>query len=154
MVSKCPCLTFSNVMSRCQNLVSKHQLRPRNTHPNRQSHNNKKPDIPQQSLTVSTFHYRKTSLLQFFNRVERVLLENKVHFTNLVICSLYWLLSWRAVNLQMNRTVKYQRALSRIVGLRAIASSSPLPFPFNFFCSRSYFRPITRLETLATQANN
>ena len=28
VVSKCPCLTFSNVMSRCQNLVSKHQLRP------------------------------------------------------------------------------------------------------------------------------
>ena len=32
-------------------------------------------------------------------------------------------------------------------------SSSPLPSPFNlFFCFRSNFRAITRLETLATQA--
>ena len=32
-------------------------------------------------------------------------------------------------------------------------SSSPLPLPLQtFFCFRSNFRPITRLETLATQA--
>ena len=33
-------------------------------------------------------------------------------------------------------------------------NSSPLslPLPFFFFCSRSYFRAITRLESLATQA--
>ena len=39
-------------------------------------------------------------------------------------------------------------------GLRASVSSSPLPLPlpFFFFCSRSNFRAITRLETLATQA--
>ena len=98
--------------------------------------------------------------------MERVLLENKVHFTNLVICSLYWLLSWRAVNLQMNRTVKYQRALSRIVGLRAIASSSPLPFPLQFFLlplllspnnsigNACYPRLTTRVFTVIIESNN
>ena len=39
-------------------------------------------------------------------------------------------------------------------GLRVSVSSSPLPLPLQpFFCFRSNFRPITRLETLATQAN-
>ena len=37
-------------------------------------------------------------------------------------------------------------------GLRASVSSSPLPLPLPFFCSRSNFRAITRLEMLATQA--
>ena len=36
-------------------------------------------------------------------------------------------------------------------GLRASVSSSPLPLPLPFFCSRSNFPAITRLETLATQ---
>ena len=63
-------------------------------------------------------------------------------------------LFWRAVNLQMNRTVKYQGAFSRIVGFagkRFLFSPPPPPSTF-FFCSRSNFRAITRLETLATQA--
>ena len=54
----------------------------------------------------------------------------------------------------MNRTVKYQGAFSRIVGFagkRFLFSSPPPPSIF-FFCSRSNFRAITRLETLATQA--
>ena len=40
-------------------------------------------------------------------------------------------------------------------GLRASVSSSPLPLslpPCFFFCSRSNFRAVTRLETFATQA--
>ena len=37
-------------------------------------------------------------------------------------------------------------------GLRTSVSSSPLPLPLLFFCSRSNFRAITGLETLATQA--
>ena len=38
-------------------------------------------------------------------------------------------------------------------GLRASVSSSPVPLPLQpFFCFRSNFRAITRLETLATQA--
>ena len=64
-------------------------------------------------------------------------------------------LFWRAVNLQMNRTVKYQGAFSRIVGFagkRFLFSPSPPRSTFFFFCSRSNFRAITRLETLATQA--
>ena len=39
---------------------------------------NKKQEIPQQSLRVLTFFYRKPFLLQFCNRLELVLLENKV----------------------------------------------------------------------------
>ena len=53
----------------------------------------------------------------------------------------------------MNRTVKYQGAFSRIMGFagkRFLFS----PAPSIFFCSRSNFRAITRLETLDTQANN
>ena len=64
-------------------------------------------------------------------------------------------LFWRAVNLQMNRTVKYQGAFSRIVGFagkRFLFSPPPPPSTFFFFCSRSNFRAITRLEALATQA--
>ena len=39
---------------------------------------------------------------------------------------------WRAVNLQMNRTVKYQGAFSRIVGFVGKCSSSPLSLPLPF----------------------
>ena len=80
---------------------------------------NKKQEIPQQSLRVLTFFYRKPFLLQFCNRLERVLLENKVILQvwqsrgNLYVILLFW----RAVNLQTNRTVKYQGAFFRIVGL-------------------------------------
>ena len=61
-------------------------------------------------------------------------------------------LFWRAVNLQMNRTVKYQGAFSRIVGFAGKRFLSPSPFILFFFCFRSNFPAITRLETLATQA--
>ena len=52
----------------------------------------------------------------------------------------------------MNRTVKYQGAFSRIVGFggKRFLFSPP---PSTFFCLRSNVRAITRLETLATQAN-
>ena len=49
------------------------------------------------------------------------------------------------------------REISRSVfqNLEASVSSSPLPVPLQpFFCFRSNFRAITRLETLATQAND
>ena len=65
------------------------------------------------SFIVNLLYY------SFCNCVECVLLENKVNFTTLVICSdclLYWCLPWQAVNLQMNRSVKYQGAFSRIMG--------------------------------------
>ena len=53
----------------------------------------------------------------------------------------------------MNRTVKYQGAFSRIVGfVGKCFLFCPPPPPSIFFCSRSNFRAITRLETLATQA--
>ena len=54
----------------------------------------------------------------------------------------------------INRTVKYQGAFFRIVGFagkRFLFSPLPPPSTF-FFCSRSNFRAVTRLETLATQA--
>ena len=54
----------------------------------------------------------------------------------------------------MNRTVKYQGAFSRIVGFVGKRFLfSPPPAPSTFFCFRSNFRAITRLETLATQAS-
>lgn len=49
----------------------------------------------------------------------------------------YWPLCWQAVNLQMNRTVKCQRAFFRIVGLAGKRIFSPLPLPslpFFSFC--------------------
>ena len=53
----------------------------------------------------------------------------------------------------MNRTVKYQGAFSRIVGFAGKRFLFSTPPPSTFFCSRSnFFRAITRLETLATQA--
>ena len=49
-------------------------------------------------------------------------------------------LSWRAVNLQMNRTVKYPE----IYGVCGQAFTLlPSISPFNFFCSRSNFRAST-----------
>ena len=93
---------------------------------------NKKQEIPQQSLRVLTFFYRKPFLLQFCNRLERVLLENKVILQvwqsrgNLYVILLFW----RAVNLQTNRTVKYQEAFFRIVGLAGKCFLfSPPPHP-------------------------
>ena len=63
-------------------------------------------------------------------------------------------LFWRAVNLQMNWTVKYQGAFSRIVGFagKRFLFAPPPPPSTLFFCSRSNFHAITRLERLATQA--
>ena len=98
---------------------------------------NKKQEIPQQSLRVLTFFYRKPFLLQFCNRLERVLLENKVILQvwqsrgNLFVILLFW----RAVNLQMNRTVKYQGAFFRIVGFagKRFLFSPPPPPPTFFF---------------------
>ena len=82
----------------------------------------KKQEIPQQSLRVITFFYRKPFLLQFLQSPGK--------------CSIggVTLLFWRAVNLQINRTVKYKGALSRIVGLAGKRSLfSPPPPPSIFF---------------------
>ena len=95
---------------------------------------NKKQEIPQQSLRVLTFFYRKPFLLQFCNRLERVLLENKVILQvwqsrgNLFVILLFW----RAVNLQTNRTVKYQGAFFRLVGFagKRFLFSPPRPPSF------------------------
>ena len=52
----------------------------------------------------------------------------------------------------MNPIVKYQGPFSRIVGFGGKCFLfSPAPSTFFFFCSRSNFRAITRLETLAMQ---
>ena len=95
---------------------------------------NKKQESLCQLLRVSTFYdNHKASFLQFlWSRGARFIREQiKVNFTNLVICSLYWLLSWRAVTLQMNRTVKYQGEFSWIVGF-ADKCFLFLPPPFHF----------------------
>ena len=115
---------------------------------------NKKQEIPQQLLIVLTFFIVNLFYYSSCNRLQRVLLENKVILQiwqsrgNLFVMFLFW----RAVNLQMNRTVKYQGAFSRIVGFagKRFLFSPPPP---TFFCLRSNFCAITRLETLATQAS-
>ena len=78
-------------------------------------------------------------------------LGNKVIFSNLVIYSLSILTSCQFTN-EPNREISKGR-FPESWGLRASVSPSPLPLllPF-FFCSRSNFRAITRLETFATQA--
>ena len=98
----------------------------------------KKQEIPQQPLRVLTFFYRKLFYYSFCNRMERVLLENKVI---LEVCKsrgnlFVILLFWRAVNLQTNRTVKYQGAFFRIVGFAGKRFLFfPPPPPSTFFLS-------------------
>ena len=99
---------------------------------------NKKQEIPQQPLRVLTFFYRKLFYYSFCNRMERVLLENKVILEvwqsrgNLFVILLFW----RAVNLQTNRTVKYQGAFFRIVGFAGKRFLFfPPPPPSTFFLS-------------------
>ena len=73
----------------------------------------------------------------------------KVNFSNLVIYSLSILTSCQFTNepnCEISRGVFQNRGVC--------GQAFPLlPSPFHFFCSRSNFRAITRLETLATQAN-
>ena len=97
---------------------------------------NKNQEISQQSLRVSTFFRRKPFLLQFLQSSGTCSVREQFK----VILQIWWsrgnlfviLLFWRAVNLQMNRTVKYQGAFSRIVGFagKRFLFSPPPP---NFF---------------------
>ena len=119
---------------------------------------NKKQEMSQQSLRVLTFFYREPFFLQFLQSLGtcpvgaqfKVILQIWWSRSNvLIVIPLFW----RAVNLQMNRTVKYEGAFSRIVGFAGKRFLFSPPPPPSTFCSRSNFRAITRLETLATQAN-
>ena len=99
---------------------------------------NKKQEIPQQSLIVLTFFYRKSFLLHFLQSPARCSIREQSNFTkiNLVIRGnlFVMLLFWRAVNLQMSRTVKYQGAFFRIVGFAGKRFLfSPPPPPSSFF---------------------
>ena len=109
---------------------------------------NKKQEIPQQSLRVLTFFYRKPFLLQFLQSPGTCFIREQRNFTNLVIQGLS-VLFWWAVNLQMNPTMKYQGAFSRIVGFTGKHFLFSPPPPFFFFLARSNFRAISRLEMLA-----
>lgn len=88
-------------------------------------------------------------------------MENKINFTNLVICSVccsrYLLLYCQAVDLQMNQTVEYHWGVSRILGFAGkcfLFSRTPPPSIFHFFCSSylyCYFSPSTnRCEQTTT----
>ena len=85
------------------------------------------------------------------NRVERVLglLGNKENFSNLVIYSLSVLTSCQFTN-EPNREISRGVFQNRGVWGQAFPPL-PSPSPFQFFCSRSNFPAITRLETLTTQ---
>ena len=81
--------------------------------------------------------------------MERVL-GNKVKFSDLVIYSLSILMSCQFTN-EPNREIS--RGVFQNCGVCGqVFPLLPSPSPFHFFCSRSNFRAITRLETLATQA--
>ena len=94
---------------------------------------NKNQEIPQQSLRVLTFFYRKHFLLQFLQSPGTCSIREQFK----VILQIWWsrgnlfvvLLFWWAVNSQI-WTVKYQRAFSRIVGFagkRFLFSPPPPP---------------------------
>ena len=81
--------------------------------------------------------------------MERVL-GNKVKFSDLVIYSLSILMSCQFTN-EPNREIS--RGVFQNCGVCGqVFPLLPSPSPFHFFCSRSNFRAITRLEMLATQA--
>ena len=112
-----------------------------------------KQEIPQQSLIVLTFFYRKSFLLQFLQSPATCSFREQSNFTNLVMCSLSFYFDELSIykwTVPWNIKGRFPESW----GLRASVSSSPLPLPLQpFFCFRSNFRTITRLETLATQAN-
>ena len=94
---------------------------------------NKKQDIPQQSLRVLTFFHRKPYLLQFLQSPGTCSIGEQSNFTNLSIrgSNLFViLLFWRAVNLQMNRTLKYPRCVFQNRGVCGQAFHLLLPFPY------------------------
>ena len=97
---------------------------------------NKTQEIPQQSLIVLTFFYRKSFLLQFLQSPATCSIREQSNFTNLVIpgviCSLGFYFNELSIY-RMNRTVKYQGAFSRIMGFagkRFLFSPPPLPSTF------------------------
>ena len=64
-----------------------------------------------------------------------------------LLCLLFTLLAaigWQTVNLQMNQTVKYQGAFSRIAGFSASVSSPPALFSFTLQSSTSFVFPPTQ----------
>ena len=82
--------------------------------------------------------------------MERVL-GKKVNFSNLVICSLSIVLTSCQITKETNREIS--RGVFQNHGFCGQAFPFlPTPSPFHFFCSRSNFRAVTQLETLATQA--
>ena len=79
------------------------------------------------------------------NRMERVL-GNKVNFSDLVIYSLSAILTCCQFTNEPNREISRGVFQNRRGG--QAFPFLPSPSPFHFFCSRSNFRTITRLETL------
>ena len=114
---------------------------------------NKKQEILQQSLIVLTFFHRKSFLLQFCNRLQRVLLENKVilQACNLgvslrtadafpvvaslppgVICSLCFCFDELSIY-KWTEPWNIKGRFPELWGLWASVSSSALPLPLPFF---------------------
>ena len=79
-------------------------------------------------------------------------LGNNVNFSNLVIYLLSLLTSCQFTN-ELNREIS--RGVFQNHGVCGqVFPFLPSPSPFHFLCSRSNFRAITRLVTLATQATS
>ena len=95
---------------------------------------NKKQEIPQQSLRVLTFFYRKPFLLQFLQSHATCSIREQINFTDQVIQgeSVRFIFYFD----ELSRTVKYQGAFSRMVGFagkRFHFSPPPPPSTFLFF---------------------
>ena len=114
---------------------------------------NKKQEIPQQSLRVLTFFYRKPFLLQFLQSPGTCSIREQSNFTNLVMQGNTSILTSCQFTNQPNREISRGVFQNRgVCGQAFPLLPSSSPFHLFFFCSRANFRAVTRLETLATQA--
>ena len=99
---------------------------------------------------------RKSFLLQFLQSPATCSIREQSNFTNLVIQGVICSLCFYFDELSIYKWTEPWNIKGRFPeswGLRASVSSSPLPLRLQpYFCFRSNFRAITRLETLATQA--
>ena len=111
--------------------------------------NYKEQEILQQSLRVSTFFYSKVSFYYVLQSRGACFREESKFFKS-VICSLSMVLTSCQFTNETNREISRGVFQNRGVCGQAFPFL-PTPSPFHFcFGSRSNFRAVTQLETLAT----
>ena len=116
---------------------------------------NKKQEIPQQSLRVLTFFYRKPFLLQFLQSPGTCSIREQSNFTNLVIQGKS--VCYTSILMSCQFTKELNREISRGIFQNHGVCGQAFPLlpsrsPFHLFCYRSNFHAITWLEMPAMQA--